>query len=143
MNGSLKILKAGPSVGVVGIEKFESFLRTPLPNEYREFLLKYDGGEPEPDGIELGGDWTDLRSFFHLRESDSPKWIYWILEEFNELFNVKRLLPIARDSGSGLFCLNVDTGMVVFVDYTEPEYTEYLIASSFNGLLQRLRTCCD
>lgn len=45
----MHIEKAGKSVGPEAVELFERILERRFPKDYREFLLKYNGGRPIPN----------------------------------------------------------------------------------------------
>lgn len=120
-----------------------------LPTQYRQFLLKFNGGSPSHDvvGVEgLSGGSTDVQEFFGINtiiESSDLRWNKrWLSDRIPP-----HMLPIACDSGGSIFCLSLsgeDSGKVIYVDLQfvgEPEQkvTYYAVADNFDGFLGKMR----
>lgn len=134
------------------IEKFEELIQAKLPEDYKQFLLKHNGGHPIMDCYKLiepinernkeaGIDW-----FFALYDGDVSN----IIKKFNNYKDElpDTLLPIAYDSG-GVTCLGIkgeDYGKVYYwtTNYSiwKKEDLDYLYLASnsfkefINGLFQ-------
>jgi cell wall assembly regulator SMI1 len=137
-----------PPVTAERLRTFEADLGYPLPNEYREFLLLYNGGHPEqsvfrlPDGAEAAVHWfyslyegtvsSLTRSLKSLRERIPPA----TLPIANDGLGNQVLLGLAGDVG----------GKVYFWDHelepeTQPDWSNVvLIADSFPAFMHGLRT---
>lgn len=148
-----KMTKVGPKLSEADIERFEKQIGFSLPESYRSFLSKFNGGSPEP---------------YHFAV---PKWRYGqsLVTEFNgitpgkfsdigEVIETledrlpKGFIPIAGDPGGNVVLLSLDgptRGKVYFWDHeNEPEEgTEdvedypnvYLLADDFQDFLNNLR----
>ena len=140
----------GPEVSETQLASLEANLGSPLPAEYREFLIASNGGVPTPDTIDIPGfpeSPTDVQVLFGVGRSVESSRLEWNLRTLAERLD-SGLLPIACDSGGNVFCLSLrssDNGAVlycdlqaVFADYqSKPQY--YPVAPSFESFLRRLR----
>ncbi|NBW36200.1 MAG: SMI1/KNR4 family protein [Cytophagia bacterium] len=128
------------------IEEFEQLNSIKLPSDYREFLIKNNGGRPTPNtlsivetdvnylfGIHDGPAWADLIRTIDTYEGRIPDWY----------------MPIGVDSGGNLFIQSLykeNFGVIAFWDHEREskddgrEYFDNLtwLANSFkeffNGL---------
>jgi hypothetical protein len=94
-----------------------------LPDDYRQFLLKNNGGFPLPECVTFdeAGRKTAADVFCFLAIGDERPWasMEWNRETYSGRLP-KNTLPIARDSGGNLWLLNVgpeNTGSVYFWDH--------------------------
>ena len=94
---------------------FQDKYKFKLSNEYKNHLLKYNGGRCSPNIIDLTKDGkvfdsTDIDWFLAIYEGE-----YDSLEEYFINFSINNesfpnsWLPIAHDSGGNLFCLEEKT----------------------------------
>lgn len=126
------------------VQRLEQQLGGSLPRSYRDFLLKYNGGRPCPDTVDVDhapGTPTDLQLFFGLGAAIESSDLAWNKRVFAERLP-ERLLPIACDSGGNLFCISLsseDTGAVFYVDLEQGRPANYLVAGDFAGLLEKIR----
>lgn len=120
-----------------------------LPPDFREFLLRINGGRPDPAGFSFQAgpraDESDVDWFFALGQG-SPYEILHSLEVYRDRIPMG-LLPIASDPGGNLLLLSLrrdDFGSVFFWDHEEespPNPTmsnAYLVASSFSAFIADL-----
>lgn len=131
-------------LGMTDLARLEGIMGRPLPEQYRSFLLRTNGGRPKPDSIDIEGSHfraTDVQVFHGIDteiEADNILWNLEILEGCKE----NHLLPIACDSGGHLFMLILaekDYGHVLYFDmFTMPPHP-YHIANDFNEFLAKLR----
>ena len=140
----------GPKVSETAIATLEASLGSPLPSEYREFLIASNGGVPTPDTIDIPGfpeSPTDVQVLFGVGRSVESSCLEWNLRTLAERLDPE-LMPIACDSGGNVFCLSLrspNNGAVlycdlqaVFADYgSKPQY--YAVAPSFESFLRKLR----
>lgn len=135
----------GPPLSDDDIVALERQLGVSLPSSYRQFLLKNNGGRPEPDIIHiegLGGGSTDIQVFFRVNGC---------VESSNILSNWEscsgripdQFLPIGCDSLGSVFCIclsGVSRGAVVFclLTFDEDDGTIYFVANSFDEFLDRI-----
>lgn len=134
-----------------GLEAAEQRLQVVFPAEFREFLLKHNGGRPRPNTFEFidtNGESSNSLIDFFLAIFDGN--IDNLEIEYRARVAEDRLLPhlvpIANDPFGNLICLSVrgeDQGKVYFWDHEiEPETAGYenmsLIADSFTEFLNKL-----
>ncbi|MCA9242678.1 MAG: SMI1/KNR4 family protein [Phycisphaerales bacterium] len=138
--------RTGAQLSSDSVASLERGLGVELPTDYRQFLLHYNGGQPIPDCVGvagLAGGATDVQIFFGIRRSVETSNLAWNIEQFEQLSR-EGLLPIACDSGGGLFCLSLSgptRGRVYFVDpFDEACATarSFVVADSFDGMLAAL-----
>jgi cell wall assembly regulator SMI1 len=138
------------------IDLIETWIGLNFPPEYKEHLIKYNGGRCSPNVFEFIENGKQSSScvdwFFAIYDGE-----YYKLRDEIEMvkLNEKRLpthiIPIACDPGGNLVCISCgsdDYGKVYFwdheneVDYTvsgDDDYSNlYLIANSFNEFIDGL-----
>jgi hypothetical protein len=143
----------GPNISEREIKEFETRLGYQLPSDYREFLLRYNGGSPrvgivngrddDPDVPYQHGDF--VRMFLELPPANgsvenyelrAPAEIPWDLPG--------HILPIAEDSFGNYFVMELGkNGCIRFLDHEsldEPVSRHRIMADSFLDLLLRFRT---
>ena len=150
---NVNIVNVNHSITDLNISTFEKEFGLSLPEEYKNFLLTYNGGKPKPrsfdyklkDGRSWSGgirdffglgldDWEDLRFYYSLYKDRIPK----------------QMLPVGNDDGGNLVLLGLTHSMkgnVYFWDHNEesddenlPTYDNiYFIANNFKEFLSNLR----
>ena len=135
------------------IGEFERRTGLKFPPQYRAWLLRYNGGRPEPKGFRYkyeSGPYTDscVAWFFNLGDAK-----YERLEGELRVYknpDDKRLpdelIPFARDPFGNLICISMcgeNQGKVYFWDHEEedtpPSYRNcHLIADSFDEFIAAL-----
>jgi hypothetical protein len=140
----------GPRLSELDVSKLEMQLGMSLPEQYRRFLLNFNGGIPTPDIVTvegLSGASADVQVFFGIGRSVESSCLEWNLTTLAKRIE-KGLLPIATDSGGSVFCLCLrgrERGAVlycdlqsVFADFkSDPKL--YPVASNFDAFLDNLR----
>ena len=132
---------SGPQVSQQTVLAFEQTLCAPLPDDYRDFLMKTNGGLPTPHVIDVGGDptmTTDVQVFFRIGGSVKSSELQWNREVLADRLD-EHLLPIACDSGGYLFCLvlsGTSRGAVVLWDTAQRSWPA---APSFTDFIRQLR----
>ena len=155
-------LPAGPT-SETEIAKFETHIGHILPDDYRAFLLKDNGGRPEPDAFTLNiwghAEEDVVMCLFPMRDLSVGDVEVEDLEELrswpvhcawddltNDLKNLyekeldETLLPIGTDGSSNYFCLVLDgprRGSILFLEHEMAE--SELLAESFTAFLASLR----
>jgi hypothetical protein len=141
----ISIKDTGTPLMATDIARLEHEIAGSLPEEYKRFLLANNGGVPEGlASIEiegLPGSPTDIQEFFGLGLEIETNNIDWYLREIPERLPANSI-PIAIDSGGGLFCLSYrgrEMGQVTFKDLEGPDPGVYPVAESFNYFLAKIR----
>lgn len=138
------------------IKKIEKKVGLDFPAEYRNHLLKYNGGQCEPNEFDFleNGKVTSSNIDWFLAIYDGE---YDNLEDYINTYKIEqkrmpsRILPIAHDPGGNLICIScegLDVGRVYFwdhdneVDYSvsddDDDLNMSLIAKSFGDFLNGL-----
>ncbi|WP_197091649.1 SMI1/KNR4 family protein [Sphingobacterium endophyticum] len=141
----------------IRIEEIEKYVGLSFPNQYKEHLLKNNGGQCSPNVFKFNenGKWTESCIDWFLAIYDGE---YDNLKEYIKTYKLeeKRLplniLPIAHDPGGNLICISCDLedeGYVYFwdheneVDYNtsgDNDYTNlYFVANDFNEFINGLK----
>ena len=146
------IINANPfgSLSEKRLNEFETYKKVHLPAEYRDFLLKFNGGQPVPSffWIKLGEDGSSIFQFYGLHDGPSHLSISTYIE--NEKHGVpKSMLPIADDGTGNFICLGISSfndAELFFIDHDvhpfyQPNSLKGItkIASSFSEFLLMLR----
>ena len=141
-----------PPTDEAHVTRLEVRLGCPLPEDYREFLLLYNGGRPEPGCFQFAqrtGPYTDSVIDWFLTLHENP-YTYTNLERKLDVFADRippGTLPIANDPGGNcvLLGLNADIrGKVYFWDHDreparQPDWSNIdLIAEDFDTFMRKL-----
>jgi len=121
-----------------------------LPNEYKAFLLRHNGGRPRPNAFPIQGlpnnPFGVIQVFFGIDDPVESCNLDWNIKTLNARLPAN-LFPIACDDGGDIVCLSLfgdDAGSVLFWDcYNEPGEPSYAnvyrIAESFTAFIEGLR----
>jgi hypothetical protein len=116
----------------IDVSQFEMEIAARLPDDYRAFLLRYNGGYPQPNGF-VGGNEV-LNYFFGLWQKRAS--LNYELLAYRD-FIPKGMIPIACDPGGNLVLLEVarpNRGRIWFWDHecaNSPRKAISLLAASF------------
>lgn len=146
----MQIVSFSPSVGDQAIELFQRVLGKKLPKPYYNFLMKYNGGTPEPDTFSFmeneGG--SSIRYFLKINGDEEWNDILLTLRAYDGRIP-SDFLPIATDFGGNKICISIsgkEYGKIYFWDH-ELEVDDgdnptmdnmYLIAKNFDDFLDQL-----
>lgn len=118
---------------------FEAEFGATLPEEYRAFLLKHNGGRPVPANFRLSGDdASDVHQLYGLH--DGPN--YARLDAVTGVWRARLpedLLPVGADSFGNQITIGMRggrRGQVYFWDHVSAE--AHLLAAGFRSFLERL-----
>jgi hypothetical protein len=152
----MKFERSLPCLEEVKLREVEQLIGSPLPADYRAFLLTHNGGKPSLTGFRME---REGRGY----SESSVAWLYGI-QDGGEFFNSFELhyrglrgrmpahiIPIGSDPGGNQICISVagpDLGRVYFWDHEkeadpdedeEPGYDNlYFVANSFSDFLNGL-----
>jgi len=135
------------SLTAARLAQFEETLGFSLPADYREFLLRRNGGKFQGSVVKVTGldAKVALDEFFGLDLDERLN-----LELWNYQYSYKKpagSLVIGADPGGGMVLLGLDPGWsgVYYWDYSQwfekstPEHNIYLMAESFTKLMEALK----
>ena len=122
-----------------------------IPDDYRNFLIQYNGGRPENDCIDFkdSHQGTMLKSIFGFTKDE-----YGSLEDANIMYKEripKNTIVIADDAGGNRIIMSIsgdDYGKIYFWDHNmeaddeeEPDYSNLtLVADSFDEFINNLKS---
>lgn len=125
------------------IADFERKYGITLPEQYRSFMLKYNGGDTPETDFKCKRTTSDVRGFFGIGCDD-----YYSFEnefaEFDPLTNYLKngLLPIALDSYGNYILIGIaekNNGQIFFLDHEENE--ENCIMQLTDDFAGYIRSC--
>jgi cell wall assembly regulator SMI1 len=152
MDEKITFNEPGKKITEKDIVELEQRLEMSLPSDYRQFLLRVNGGQPEPNAFPIRDSPRDthglLDRLFSVDDKDTD---YDILDNA-EVFRDRvpsDLLPIAFDPGGNLICLAVrgeNRGKIYFWDHnneslprkTSDYHNVYFVANDFTELIDNL-----
>ena len=124
---------------------FENRYRISLPEQYRKFLLKYNGGITPETEFKCKRTTSDIRAFYGVGENIN----YYSFENVFEIvlrdilplssFIEKSILPIAEDSWGNYITIGIDgvnKGNVFFCDHEKGMKTK-LLTETFYDFIQK------
>ena len=142
----MKIENEGSIISIGDIRAIEAELDVELSPEYRDFLLRYNGGVPTPDTVDVfgaPGSPTDVQVFFGIRRFVETDNLSWNRSSILQRCPGSNVLPIACDSGGNLFCLKIERRVAAEVIYCDLDFsgcTFYPVAPSFGIFISSLRS---
>lgn len=136
----------GRSVGDADIRALENAVGILLPQDYRSFLRKSNGGSPVPSLLDISAMRTvSIQLFFAVLSAASSQTIAGVKAQFRDRMPAE-FVPIARDSAGNLLLMAAG-GVISFWDHeleadddaAQPYYGNITtLAPSFSALLDRI-----
>lgn len=128
------------SISIDTIERMEDRLQITLPDDYKQFVLKYDGGYPHPNHFKVDEKVEILNNLLSLDENETDN-IYEVLEDLQNRIG-DQLIPFAEDGFGNLLCFDYSAAKnIVFWDH-EKNYDDFkestFVSSSFSSLIENL-----
>lgn len=128
------------SISIDTIERMEDRLQITLPDDYKQFVLKYDGGYPHPNHFKVDEKVEILNNLLSLDENETDN-IYEVLEDLQNRIG-DQLIPFAEDGFGNLLCFDYSADKtIVFWDH-EKNYDDFkestIVCSSFSSLIENL-----
>lgn len=148
----INITKSKKHLDEESLLALEHKLAITLPEDYRDFILHYNGGQPKfcvfsykgVDGFESQSVINWFHAIYDGEENDFES-IYLFYSENGRI--PPGFVPIASDPGGNMICISIsenDRGMVYFWDHElELSYSGTknlaLLSNSFSGFLDLLQ----
>lgn len=139
----MKIDNPGPTLTLSEIGDFEKAAGGRLPEEYREFLLRFNGGAPDPNSVDvagLPGSPTDVQVFFGIGRKVEASNVAWHIGLLAERFPAPTAIAVACDSGGSLFLLDLGEksyGEIALIDVYSGDL--YPVSKSFGEFVSSIR----
>ena len=119
------------------IESVEHRLQITLPDDYKQIVLKYDGGYPNPNHFKVDGKLEIFNNLISLDENEDNN-IYEILEDLLG----DQLIPFAEDGFGNLLCFDYSADKSIVFWNHEKNYDEFkeatFVCFSFSILIESL-----
>jgi ankyrin repeat protein len=146
---SISIANAASALSEADIAAVEQQLRIKFPDEYREFLLRHNGGVPSPArfslserAAEAGMEWGEVIRFYSVGDRTDLVDTYNITREVGLPTSLVPIADVDDQLNGGMLCISVagkDCGRVYYRPEVEAgDDTVYGIAKSFDAFLRRL-----
>jgi cell wall assembly regulator SMI1 len=126
------------------LARIEDKMGRPLPEVYRAFLLTHNGGQPEPDTIDIPEAHfspTNVDVFYGLDDKFECNDLLWHLDWLEGCVE-NHLLPIAGDSFGNSFVLvlgEANYGQILYFHAVEIPPRPYFVAKDFSEFLSKIR----
>jgi hypothetical protein len=146
---AFEMTEVGSPVSEQQIRDLETQMESRLSRDYREFLLKYNGGRPTPAFFPIRGydksAFGEIRYFFGINIKMNSLNILWNFEIYHGRLPLNLIL-IAGDDVGNVICISTagwNEGFVYFWDHDAehipPTYDNvYLVAESFQQLVDSI-----
>lgn len=122
------------------IECVEHRLQITLPDDYKQIVLKYVGGYPNPNHFKVDGKLEIFNNLISLDENEDNN-IYEILEDLQDRLG-DQLIPFAEDGFGNLLCFDYSAEKSIVFWNHEKNYDKFkeatFVCSSFSSLIESL-----
>ena len=115
------------------IVKLEERFGITLPGIYKEFLIRYNGGDTPKTKVKIGKTSTNIRGFYGLG-NEGMNFDKFDPDEWRE----RGMLPIAEDSFGNYFSMDKD-GKIYFCDH-EKGYRPAAVADDLRKFVSRCKS---
>ncbi|ENQ3104922.1 SMI1/KNR4 family protein, partial [Bacillus cereus] len=142
--GEITWLFTDKSVDEKTISKVEQSFGIKFPQDYKECVIKYNGGYPKPDNFDFSDEGEgEGGAVFNNLLSFTGDFSIEAIYEFSKESLQKGIIPFARDPFGNLICFDYrqsnNEPTVVFFDHEEQgENSIELICNTFTELLNKL-----
>ena len=144
----IKIENQGQQIFKKDIDRLEDITFSNLPVEYKDFLIKFNGGCPTPESFDVNSHAEktfDVHAFFGINLEIESNNLQWIFDEYKNRIP-PYLFAIGGTDTSDLICLDLTSynhGKIVFWDSFDEKDSSYTgnihdIAENFNTFLNQL-----
>jgi hypothetical protein len=148
----IEVNERGRQIVAAELASLEEAFGAKLPADFLEFLLLNNGGTPSPDTVDiegLPGSSTDIQTFFGIDRAIETCNLAWNLQLIRDRLPNFHALPIACDSGGGLFCLTAPKAgkaEVLYCDIPSSSFYKgaldvsfYKVAPDFSSFTNKIR----
>ncbi|MGY2293748.1 SMI1/KNR4 family protein [Pseudomonas sp. SDO528_S397] len=118
------------------ISNVEKSLGVNFPKLYLDLVAYADEASPEISSFTYGDNETCISDFFSFSAQQSPYSISWYLGLGGPPGLPKGRVPIARDAGGYLICLNFNTVSVSVEIFVPDSERTYFVANSFDEFVK-------
>ncbi|WP_347900728.1 SMI1/KNR4 family protein [Pseudomonas purpurea] len=128
-------IEQGSSVDADTIVQVETLLKVKFPESYLDLVIYADEASPEAASFVYGDTGTCISEFFSFSPDVRPYTVSWYSRAGGVPGLPVRLVPIARDAGGCLICLNFDVHPVAVEAFDPGSKSSCFIASHFDDFV--------
>ena len=100
------------------INEFECLVKYAFPEDFREYIKKYNGGRPEKKIFETDNSQERaLKSFLSFNKNDRET--VWKIYEWNKQELADRYVAFAVDNFGNLICFDANNDNIVFLNHED------------------------
>ncbi|WP_080932047.1 SMI1/KNR4 family protein [Pseudomonas fluorescens] len=125
----------GSSVDCDTIFQVQKLLGVVFPESFLNLVTYSNEASPEISSFSYGNEETCISEFFSFSPVVTPYTITWYLGAGRPLGLPKGMVPIARDAGGYLVCLNFKTFSITVEIFDTNSRNVYFIANSFDDFV--------
>ncbi len=117
---------------------FEKELNIKLPEQYRKFMIKYNGGDMPETDFKIKNEGSDVSYFYGIGDVDNSFSDIPFIEDFTG----RDILPIASDSFGNIIAIGVkgnSEGKIYFCDH-EKGYKKYHLCDSLVEFIKKCKS---
>ncbi len=118
------------NVDIDMVEEFEEKMMFKIPEHYRDFLIKYNGGETPNTSFVTDDESSDIKGFYGLGNVK-----YSLDNRTLQIVEGENYLPIALDSFGNELLISVNKGSVFFLNHENGSITK--LATDFSEFLSK------
>jgi hypothetical protein len=140
--------QTGPPISILDIEDLERRLKVKLPEPYRAFLLRYNGGVPKYNACDVFSSEGKYLYTFRVKCFLGVKRGKFDLERYFHIYQPylpPSLIPIAVDQFQNIMAISTEVGRIYFLDFHQkisdhPSKARriYYVAEDFDAFLEKL-----
>lgn len=128
-------IEQGSSVDANTISQVEKLLSVTFPKSYLDLVTYSDEASPEVSSFSYDDEGTCISEFFSFSPDATPYTISWYSGAGKPPGLPNGLVPIARDAGGYLVCLNFNTPSIT-VEIFDPNSSKiHLVANNFDDFI--------
>jgi len=132
------------------LDEFENLIKSPLPPDFRNFLLTQNGGTPDKSTITVNGNDRVVQKIYALVNESKIYTLTHLISVYKNRVPAG-MLPFGDDPAGNLYLIRLDPGefygKIYFWDHENEADTEeqpfyeniYFIANSFYEFLKKLQ----
>lgn len=120
------------------VAAFEEKFRMALPEPYRKFLIRYNGGETPNTSFKINHEDSDVRAFYGIGDVE---YSFDKILEF-DVYLKRGLLPIARDFFGNYVAIGIsadESGKIFFLDH-EKNMKAKLLTDTFEEFVKKCKS---
>lgn len=128
-------IEQGSSVDGDTIIQVQKLLGVAFPESYLDLVKYSDEASPEASSFPYGDEGTCISEFFSFSPDATPYTISWYLGAGKPPGLPNGMVPIARDAGGYLICLNFKTSSTTVEIFDPNSGRTYFVASNFDDFV--------